>query len=111
MAQNRVTRGTAAVGALAVGTGSTVKGITYGSASLDPTSINGTSTGTVTTTVTGAATGDIVIVNPPSLTTGLAFAGAAVTSDDTVTIYLVNATGSPINQTAATFTWAWFDLT
>lgn len=111
MASNRLTRGTADVGALAIGTSTVVKGITYGSASLDPASINGNSTGTVTTTITGAATGDIVIVNPPALTTGLAFAGCAVTSADTLTIYLVNATASPINNAAATFKWAWVDLT
>jgi len=111
MAQNRVTRGVAVVGALAVNTGTVVKNIKYGSASLDAASINGNSTGTVTTTITGAATGDIVVVNPPALTTGLAFAGAAITSANTLTIYLVNATGSPINNAAATFTWVWIDLT
>jgi hypothetical protein len=111
MAQNRVTRGVAAVGALAVNTGTVVKNIKYGSASLNPDSISGNSTGTVTATITGAATGDIVIVNPPALTTGLGFAGAAITSANTLTIYLVNATANPINNAAATFNWVWIDLT
>lgn len=107
MAQNRVTRGTAAVGALAVGTGTTVKGVKYGTLSLDPASINGNTTGTVTGTITGAKTGDMVIVNPPALTTGLGFAGASITADDTVTVYLLNATANPINNAAATFKYCW----
>lgn len=111
MAQNRVTRGTAVVGALAVGTSTTVKGIKYGTASVDLPSISGAATGSATFTLTGAATDDIVIVNPPALTTGLVFGGATVTSANTVTVYATNATADPINQAAATFKYAWIDLT
>lgn len=111
MAQNRVTRGTAIVGALAVGTGSTVKGIKSGTASVNLPSISGTATGSATFTVTGAAVGDVVVVNPPALTTGLVFGGATVTGADTVTVYATNATGTPINEGAQDFVYAWFDLT
>ena len=98
-------------GTLAVGAGTVVKKIVSATASVDLPSINGQATGSQTFTVTGAAVGDVVVVNPPSLTSGLAFAGAAVTAADTVTVYAVNATGSPINNAAATFTYLWFDLT
>lgn len=133
---NRLTRGKALVGALSidaqditisddlavgdatttatlkVGTsGTVVKTIKSGTASVDFTSISAETTGSATITVTGAAVGDVVAVNPPALTTGLAFAGAAVTGANTVTVYAVNATANPIDNAAATFTYLWFDLT
>ena len=111
MAQNRVTRGTAAVGALAVSTGTTVKNIKSATESIDLPSISAAATGSATFTVTGAAVGDAIIVNPPALTTGLVFGGAAVTAADTVTVYATNATASPINQAAANFVYTWIDLT
>lgn len=111
MAQNRVTRGTAAVGALAVSTGTVVKNIKYGSAAVDLAEIAAGETGSGTITVSGAAAGDIVVVNPPSLTTGLVFGGAAVTAANTVTVYATNATASPINEAEKTFTYVWIDLT
>ncbi len=67
--------------------------------------------GSGTITVTGAAAGDVVVVNPPALTTGLVFAGAGVTATNTVTVYAVNATASAINEAAATFRYLWVDLT
>jgi hypothetical protein len=111
MAQNRVTRGTAAVGALAVGTGTVVKGVKYGTASVNLPSIANAESGSATFTVTGAKVGDIVIVNPPSLTTGLTFGGAAITADDTVTVYATNASAAPINEAAKDFAFVWIDLT
>jgi hypothetical protein len=111
MAQNRLTRGTAAVGALAVSTGTTVKNIKSGTASVDFASITNAETGSATFTVTGAAVGDIVVVNPPALTTGLVFGGATVTAANTVTVYATNASAAPINETAKDFAYVWFDLT
>jgi len=111
MAQNRMTRGTAAVGALAVGTGTVVKGVKFGTASVDFASITNAETGSATFTVTGAADGDIVIVNPPSLTTGLVFGGAAVTAANTVTVYATNASAAPIDEAAKDFDYVWIDLT
>lgn len=111
MAQNRVTRGTALVGALAVNAGTTVKHIKSGTASVNLPSIANAATGSADFTVTGAAVGDIVVVNPPALTTGLAYAGAAVTAADTVTVYAVNASAAPINEAAKDFTYLWIDVT
>ena len=56
MAQNRMTRGTAAVGALTVGTGTVVKGVKFGTASVDFASITNAETGSATFTVTVYAT-------------------------------------------------------
>lgn len=103
--------GAATVGSLAVGGGTTVKKIVKGTGSVDLASIAAGETGSGTFTVTGAAVGDVVVVNPPALTTGLAFAGAAVTGADTVTVYAVNASAAPIDEAAATFTYLWFDVT
>jgi hypothetical protein len=99
-------------GTLAVGSsGSTVKKIATGTGVVDLPSISSHATGSGTFTVTGAASGDAVVVNPPALTAGLVFAGAAVTGTDTVTVYAVNTTGSSINEASATFRYLWFDLT
>jgi hypothetical protein len=99
-------------GTLAVGSsGSVIKKIATGTGSVDLAEIAATATGSGTFTVTGAASGDAVIVNPPALTTGLVFGGAAVTGANTVTVYATNTTGSPINEAAATFRYVWIDLT
>lgn len=104
--------GDATVGTLAVGSaGTVINKIKSGTASVNLPSINAEATGSQTFTVTGAAVGDVVVVNPPSLTSGLSFAGAAVTGANTVTIYALNATAAPIDEAAATFTYLWFDLT
>lgn len=115
---NRLTKGKALLGALnitagslTVGGGTGVKKVLSGTASVDLPNISAAQTGSATFTVTGAAVGDVVVVNPPALTTGLAFAGATVTAANTVTVYATNATGSPINETAKDFTYLWIDLT
>jgi hypothetical protein len=89
-----------------------VYGIEYGTGTIDPASINATTRGSATFTLTGAATTDIIIVNPPAdLNDDLIFCGAAITAADTVTIYLYNPTGSAINDTARTFSYVWIDTT
>lgn len=99
-------------GTLAVGSaGSVIKKIATGTGAVDLASINAAETGSGTFTVTGAAAGDVVIVNPPALTTGLVFGGAAVTGTNTVTVYATNATANPIDQAEATFRYVWIDLT
>lgn len=85
--------------------------IATGTASVNFDEIAANATGSKTFTLTGAAAGDVLVVNPPSLTTGLVFAGAAVTGANTVTVYATNATGSAIDEGAATFRYLWFDLT
>lgn len=96
---------------LAINGGTVIKKFASGTAAVDLAEIAAGTTGSGTFTVTGAAVGDTVFVNPPALTTGLAFAGAAVTGANTVTVYAVNATASPIDQAEATFRYTWFDLT
>lgn len=133
---NRLTKGRALVGALSIdaqditisddlavgdatttatlkvgSTGTVVKTIKSGTGVADFPSITNGTTGSATFTVTGVAVGDVVSVNPPALTTGLVFAGAAVTGANTVTVYAVNASASPIDQASANFTYLWFDLT
>ena len=132
---NRITKGEALVGALrsdddltvgddaavtgdltastlAVGaSGSVVKKILTGTASVNLPNITAATTGSATFTLTGAAAGDVVIVNPPALTAGLAFVGATVTAADTVTVYAANVTAAAIDNAAATFTYLWADLT
>ena len=109
---NRLSKGEVAVGALQVGDNDTVYGIEFGTVEIDPANLNATTRGATTFTLTGAATTDIIIVNPPStLNDDLIFCGAAVTSADTVTIYLYNPTAGAINQAAATFSYCWIDTT
>ena len=110
---NRLTKGEASVGALQIGSvGDTVYGIETGTVAIDPAALAATTRGATTFTLTGAATTDIIIVNPPStLDDDLIFAGAAVTAADTVTIFLYNPTAGSINQASATFTYCWIDTT
>jgi hypothetical protein len=108
----RITKGEAAVGAIQIGTGDTVYGTDMGTVSVNPASINATTRGTVTFTLTGAKVGDIIVCNPPAdLNDDLIFCGATVTADDTVTIYLYNPTGGAINDGATTWSYLWIDLT
>jgi len=99
-------------GTLAVGSsGSVINKIASSTAAVDFPSISAAQTGSATFTLTGAAAGDMVLLNPPALTSGLVFAGATVTAANTVTVYAVNATASPINEASATFRYLWVDLT
>jgi hypothetical protein len=112
---NRLTKGTALVGDLIIDspTGNTaVRGFLSGTISLDPASIAATTRGTVTFTLTGAASGDAIIMMPPSgLNDDLVFCGADVTAANTVTVYLYNPTAGAINDTASTWRYVWIDLT
>ena len=109
---NRLSKGEVAVGALQVGDNDTVYGIEFGTVAIDPASLGATTRGGTTFTLTGAATTDIIIVNPPSdLNDDLIFCGAAVTAADTVTVYLYNPTAGSINQASATFSYCWIDTT
>ena len=108
---NRLTRGEAAVGALQIGDNDTVYGIEFGTVAIDPANLAATTRGATTFTLTGAATTDIIIVNPPALNDDILFVGAAVTAADTVSIYLYNPTASAIDQASATFSYCWIDTT
>jgi hypothetical protein len=72
-------------------------------ATLDFASIAAGAVGTLTATVTGAATGDFVIVAPPgNLAAGLVFCGF-VSAANTVTIRIINGTASPVDPASAAF--------
>jgi hypothetical protein len=117
MSYNRLTKGTAIVGDLIIDgggavTSSPIKAVQAGTASLDPGSISTVSRGSVTFTLTGAASGDAIVMMPPSaLNDDLIFCGADVTSANTVTVYLYNPTAGSIDDTARTWKYVWLDLT
>lgn len=104
MSFNRVTQGTALVGSLSVGGGTTLNKVASGTVSLNPASINATTRGAVTFTLTGADTNDIIVMNPPAtLNDDLLYVGAAVTAANTVTVYLYNPTAGAIDDSALTW--------
>jgi hypothetical protein len=67
--------------------GSSTSGIIHGKVDVDPPSIGAASSSSFTITLTGAAVGDLVFLNPPdTLEDVLAYQGANVTGSNTVTI-------------------------
>jgi hypothetical protein len=109
---NRISRGEISVGGIIGSTGDVNYGLDFGTASVDPTSIAATTRGSVTFTLTGAKTTDIIIVNPPSdLNDDLIFCGATITAANTVSIFLYNPTGSAIDEGERTFKYVWIDMT
>lgn len=79
--------------------------IEIGSFTLDPSSINADSQGEEEVTITGAESGDRIFVSCEDLDDGLVCAGAKVTDDDTITVYLQNTTEAAVN--GASKTWAY----
>lgn len=72
-------------------------------ATLDFASIAAGAVGTLTATVTGAATGDFVIVAPPgNLNAGLVVSGF-VSAANTVTIRIINGTAGAIDPASSTW--------
>lgn len=68
--------------------------IEIGTFTLDPASIAAGAQGAETVTITGASVGDLIFVSAEALDAGLIPAGAKVTDDDEVTVYLNNHGGS-----------------
>ncbi len=91
--------------------GTVIKTIKTGTAALDFDNVPAGETTSKTFTVTGAAVGDAIIVQPGTYTTGLGFAGATVTGANTVTVYVVNASAGAIDESSATHYYTWIDLT
>lgn len=108
----RITHGLALVGALRADKGANrIEGVQTGTVALDPPSIAATSRGTVTFTLTGAATGDAIIMLPPSdLEDDLLYVGAAVTAANTVTVYLYNPTAAALDGVSKTWGYVWFRI-
>jgi len=73
------------------------------SVTVDFGSITNATTGTATATVTGAASGDEVVVNAPSLEADLVLANAHVSAANTVTIRIGNISAAPINPASQAF--------
>lgn len=72
------------------------------SAAHDFGAIAAASQASTTITITGARSGDVVLVSPSADTAGLVFSGV-VTANDTVTIYAKNYTAGAINPASTTF--------
>lgn len=66
--------------------------------SYDPASVSANSINNQTVAVAGITTKDIIFVNPPSLTVGLALVSYRVASDNNVQLTFYNSTGSSINE-------------
>ena len=73
------------------------------SVTVDFGSITNATTGTATATVTGAASGDEVVVNAPSLEADLVLGNAHVSAANTVTIRIGNISAAPINPASQAF--------
>ena len=85
------------------GSGATVTKILTATATLDFGSISAASQADLTITVTGAATGDEVIMALPAApTAGLVF-NAFVSATNTVTVRASNITGRPVDPTSASY--------
>jgi hypothetical protein len=80
--------------------------IAYGTISVNPASITTLASAETAVTITGAAVGDIVIMNvPASLETGLIFSGARVSAADTVQVRLSNMTAGSVDGAARDWTY------
>lgn len=82
--------------------------VAIGTVSIDPADVATATTVAPTFTLTGAATGDLVLMIPPSnLEDDLIPKGAVVTASNTVTVYLYNAAAGNTNGAALTWTYIW----
>lgn len=78
-----------------------------GTVSVDPGSLLTQTSEDVTVTITGAASGDIVIMNPPAtLEATLAFGGAYVSAANTVKVRIVNFSAGTVDGAALSWTYA-----
>ena len=71
--------------------------------SFNPASVPANSMSRQSVTVAGLTTNDIITVNPPALTTGLALIEARVSVANTATFTYLNSTGAPIDEGAGTY--------
>lgn len=77
-------------------------------ASLNVASVAANTTAEQDFTITGLKTGDVVFVNKPSASAGLGVVNARVKAANTLSITFVNATASPIDPAAETYSVFWF---
>ena len=90
---------------LTVGGGSAITYIKKGTIAVDAGSCGDNDIVEVSLTITGAAAGDTVIMNPPAAgqTAGLGFAGAYVSSANTVKLRLINVSGGTVDEGSLTW--------
>lgn len=86
-------------------TGTVLTKIEKGEITVDLASVNADTEADATATVTGAAAGDIVILNPKTaaLTAGLLVCQAHVSAADTVKFRISNRSGGAIDEASATW--------
>jgi hypothetical protein len=78
-----------------------------GTVSVNPGSLATLTSEDVTVTITGAASGDIVIMNPnASLESTLAFGGAYVSAANTVKVRISNVSSGTVDGAALNWTYA-----
>lgn len=73
-------------------------------AAFDPASVAAATTAEQAVAVPGARSGDVVVAIKPTLTAGLAVAGARVTQNNTVGITFANVTAAAIDPGNETYT-------
>jgi hypothetical protein len=89
-----------------------LKGIKFLTIAVDPASIPTVSTGKIAVTITGLRVGDIVVAErPDTLNDDLVYGGCRVTGNDTLTLYLYNPTGGPIDDGSLNWNFLIFDMT
>lgn len=92
-----------------VGSATSAQALTYvasGTISVNPASIPAVSSAETGVTISGAAVGDIIIMNvPASLETGLAYSGVRVSAADTVQVRLTNVTAGAVDGAALTWSY------
>jgi hypothetical protein len=88
-----------------IGQGTAISKVLRGTVSVNPSSVAANSVSTQTVTITGAATGDSVVLNPPAagLTAGLLVTQVRVSAADTVSVTYYNTTGSAIDEGSGTW--------
>jgi len=108
---NLLTRGLAIVGALQTTGGTILKKVKAGSATFNPGSIAATTKLGTAVTITGAAVGDRVTVNPRTAFEDDIILSEVVVTANTATVFLYNPTAGAIDPASITLDWLWFDLT
>jgi len=90
---------------IAIGSGTVITKVVKGTVTINPASINATTVSSQTFTLTGAATGDSLMLNPPAagLTAGLLVSQYFVSAADTITVVFFNTTGAPIDEGSASW--------
>lgn len=111
--QDISTAGQPAFAGITIGAGGTpIKKITFGTVNINPGNIGAGVDANVTGTITGLAVGDRLVMNPPNnLALGLAFRDVTIPLVNTVSVHLLNTSGSPIDDLDRPWEYLWFDLT